>query len=181
MKNILKTVLAVAAAALAAAPVRAAALKAGDKAPDFSAPLSDGTTFHLQDWLAKAPLVLYFYPKDNTPGCTKEACSLRDDFSAFRGLNATVVGISYDTIESHKAFIAKHHLPFPLISDRDKAVSKAFGVDGWLFASRSTFVIGRDGTILYANPSVNPTKHSKEIQAVLAKLAASAAPVPAAK
>jgi len=125
--------------------------------------------------------VLYFYPKDGTPGCTKEACLLRDDFSAFRGLNATVVGISYDSIASHKDFIKKHHLPFPLISDGNKAVSIAFGVNGWLFAHRSTFVIGRDGIIFYANPSVDPATHSKELQAVLAKLAPAApvAPKPA--
>jgi peroxiredoxin Q/BCP len=170
--NMLRKILpAVWLAAAAAAPARAAALKAGDKAPDVSAPLSDGTTFQLSAWLDRAPLVLYFYPKDETPGCTKEACSLRDDFAAFRRLNATVIGVSYDTIAAHKKFIAKHQLPFPLASDRDKAVSKAFGVDGWPFAHRSTFVIGRDGTILYANPKVDPSTHSKELQDALAKLA----------
>lgn len=147
-----------------------AALKAGDKVPDFSAPLSDGTTFHLKDWLPKAPIVLYFYPKDDTPGCTTEACGLRDDIGAFRGLNATVVGASYDSIESHKKFIAKYNLPFPLISDHDKSVSKVFGVSGMLFPDRSTFVIGPDGTILYANPSVSPKTHSQEIRDVLAKI-----------
>src|ERR1044071_696587 len=141
-----------------------AALKVGDKAPDFSAPLSDGTTFHLNDWLSKAPLVLYFYPKDDTPGCTKEACGLRDDFGAFRDLKATVVGISYDSIPSHKKFIEKYKLPFPLISDEKKEVAKAFGVNGLLFANRSSFIIGKDGAILYANPSVNPQTHSQEIR-----------------
>ena len=147
-------------------------LKAGDVAPDFSAPLSDGTTFHLKDWLNRAPIVLYFYPKDNTPGCTKEACGLRDDFSAFRGLHATVIGSSYDTVESHRKFIAQHHLPFLLLSDRDKAVSKAFGVNGAFFATRATFVIGKDGKIIYANPSVSPKKHSQEIRDFLASLPA---------
>jgi peroxiredoxin Q/BCP len=148
-----------------------AALKAGDKAPDVSAPLSDGTTFHLHEWLDRAPLVLYFYPKDETPGCTTEACSLRDDFEAFRNLKATVVGSSFDSIASHKKFIANHKLPFPLIADTDKSVAKAFGVSGVLFATRSTFIIGKDGVILYANPSVNPRTHSQEIRDVLAKLA----------
>lgn len=148
-----------------------AALKIGDKAPDVSAPLSDGTTFHLQEWLSKAPLVLYFYPKDDTPGCTTEACGLRDDINAFRGLKAAVIGASYDSIESHKKFIAKYGLPFPLISDQKKSVSKAFGVSGLLFPDRATFVIGKDGTILYANPSVNPKTHSKEIRDALAKIA----------
>ncbi len=147
-----------------------AALKAGDKAPDVSAPLSDGTTFHLSEWLGKAPIVLYFYPKDETPGCTTEACSLRDDFEAFRNLKATVVGVSFDSVESHKKFIANHKLPFPLIADTKKTVAKAFGVSGALFATRSTFIIGKDGTILYANPSVNPRTHSQEIRDVLAKL-----------
>lgn len=147
-----------------------AALKAGDKAPDFLAPLSDGTTFHLVEWLNKAPLVLYFYPKDNTPGCTTEACGLRDDFSAFRKLKATVIGVSYDSIESHRQFIADHQLPFPLISDQKKEVATLFGVAGPMVATRSTFVIGKEGTILYANPSVNPNTHSQEIRAVLANI-----------
>ncbi|MDE2140915.1 MAG: peroxiredoxin, partial [Elusimicrobia bacterium] len=155
---------------LGAAPARAA-LKVGDKAPDVSAPLSDGTTFHLGAWLNRAPLVLYFYPKNNTPGCTKEACGLRDDFPAFQGLKATVIGISYDSVASHRKFIKKYKLPFLLASDSDKKVSKAFGVDGLMFAHRATFVIGRDGTILYVNPAVDPKTHSKELQEVLAKLA----------
>ena len=160
-------------AVLLGAPAAArasSALKAGDKAPDVSAPLSDGTTFRLREWLPRAPLVLYFYPKDNTPGCTKEACALRDDFPKFEGLKATVIGVSYDGVASHKKFIAKYKLPFPLASDVDKAVAKAFGVDGLLFAHRATFVIGRDGTILYANPSVNPKTHSEEIRAFLSTL-----------
>lgn len=147
-----------------------AALKQGDKAPDVSAPLSDGTTFHMHEWLPKAPLVIYFYPKDDTPGCTTEACGLRDDINAFRNLNATVVGVSYDSVASHKKFIEKFKLPFPLIADQDKSVSKAFGVAGLLVPSRATFVIGQDGTILYANPSVNPKTHSGEIRNVLSKL-----------
>jgi thioredoxin-dependent peroxiredoxin len=156
---------------LMAAPVHAA-LKAGDKAPNVSAPLSDGTTFQLSEWLNRAPIVLYFYPKDDTPGCTKEACALRDEFAAFRHLKATVVGCSYDSIESHKKFIEKYKLPFPLISDKDKTVAKAFGVGGMFFASRATFIIGPDGTILYANPSVDPATHSREIQEALAKISA---------
>jgi len=148
-----------------------AALKVGDKVSDFSAPLSDGTTFHLHEWLSKAPLVLYFYPKDDTPGCTTQACGLRDDISAFRGLKATVVGASYDSVESHQKFIAKYNLPYPLISDKDKSVSKVFGVSGMIFPDRATFIIGKDGTILYVNPSVSPKTHSQEIREVLAKLA----------
>ena len=147
-----------------------AALKVGDKAPDVTAPLSDGTTFHLNDWLAKAPLVLYFYPKDDTPGCTTEACTLRDDIDAYRGLSATVVGVSYDNVASHQKFIAKYKLPFPLVADTDHKVAKTFGVAGALFATRSTFFIGKDGTILYANPSVNPKTNSQEVRDALAKI-----------
>jgi thioredoxin-dependent peroxiredoxin len=147
-----------------------AALKVGDKVPDVSAPLSDGTTFVLKEWLARAPLVIYFYPKDNTPGCTKEACGLRDDFAVFRKLNATVLGASYDSIESHLAFIKKHNLPFPLIADTQKEVAKAFGVAGILFPNRASFIVGRDGTVLYANPSVDPATHSREIQDALARI-----------
>jgi peroxiredoxin Q/BCP len=147
-----------------------AALKTNDQAPDVSAPLSDGTVFHLKEWLGRAPIVLYFYPKDNTPGCTQEACGLRDDFGALRGLQATVIGVSYDSVDSHRKFIKEHNLPFPLISDRDRSVSKAFGVAGMFFATRSTFIIGRDGKILYANPSVNPRTHSREIRDALKRL-----------
>lgn len=147
-----------------------AALKVGDKAPDVSAPLSDGTTFELDKWLGKAPLVVYFYPKDDTPGCTTEACALRDDFAAFRNLKATIVGVSYDSVESHKKFIDKYKLPFPLVADTKKEVAKAFGVAGALVPARSTFIIGKDGTILYANPSVNPKTHSQEVRAALAAL-----------
>ena len=154
---------------LAASTASAAPLKVGDKAPDFAAPLSDGTMFHLHEWLGRAPLVLYFYPMDDTPGCTKEACALRDDFPRFQNLKATVIGISNDSVASHKKFIAKHKLPFLLASDADKAVAKAFGVQGWFFAHRATFIIGADGTILYVNPSVSPKSHSKEIQEFLSK------------
>lgn len=146
-----------------------AALKAGEKAPDVSAPLSDGSTFHLKQWLDRAPIVLYFYPKDDTPGCTKEACGIRDDFAAFRHLQATVIGVSYDSVASHKKFIEKYRLPFLLASDTDKTMAKAFGVDGMLFARRSTFIIGKDGTILFADPKVDPKTHSQEIRDALAQ------------
>jgi peroxiredoxin Q/BCP len=149
-----------------------APLKAGDKAPDVSGPLSDGTTFHLKDSLDRAPIVLYFYPKDDTPGCTAEACAFRDDFAAYRGLKATVIGVSYDSVASHQKFIDKHHLPFQLLADQDKTVAKAFGVGGMLYASRATFIIGKDGTVLYANLSVDPRTHSREIRDVLAGLLA---------
>src|SRR5580704_15001763 len=117
----------------------AAELKVGSTAPDFTAPASDGTQVHLKEWLDRAPIVLYFYPKDDTPGCTKEACSLRDNFGAFRHLNATVFGIIYDSIRSHQKFIQKYKLPFLLLSDIDHSIAKMYGTDGLLYASRQTF------------------------------------------
>jgi len=147
-----------------------AELKVGQTAPDFTAASSDGSQVHLKSILGKAPIVLYFYPKDDTPGCTKEACSLRDDFAAFRKLNATVFGVSYDTVESHKKFIEKYHLPFALLSDSDHAIAKLYGANSLLFAKRMTFVIDKAGAIAWINPSVNPSTHSQELQDVLAKL-----------
>lgn len=145
----------------------AADLKVGDAAPLFSAASSDGSTVELKSLIGKGPIVLYFYPKDDTPGCTKEACGLRDDFAAYRKLAATVFGISYDTVESHKKFIEKYHLPFALLSDRDKTIAKAYGADGMLFPKRMTFVIDRAGKIAWMNPKVSPSTHSAELQAAL--------------
>jgi len=150
--------------------------KAGDKAPDFSAAASDGTTLHLKDYIGKSNIVLYFYPKDDTPGCTKEACGIRDTFDEFKGLNATVFGVSFDSVESHRNFIAKYKLPFVLLADTDKAVAKLYGVadDNSKVASRVTFVINKAGKIAFVNPKVNPTTHAAELRAVLTKLGQSA-------
>ena len=145
-------------------------LKAGDPAPNFTAAASDNSQVELKSVTGHAPIVLYFYPKDDTPGCTKEACGIRDNFAAFRKLNATVYGISYDTVESHKKFIEKFHLPFLLLSDRDHKIAKAYGADGMLFARRMTFVVDKAGKIAWINPSVDPSKHSQELEAVLAGL-----------
>jgi peroxiredoxin Q/BCP len=150
--------------------VQAEALKVGDPAPNFTAAASDGSQVELQSVIGKAPIVLYFYPKDDTPGCTKEACSLRDNFAAFRKLNATVYGISYDSTESHKKFIEKYKLPFALLSDQDHTIAKLYGADGLLFAKRMTFVVDKSGKIAWINPKVDPSTHSQELEAVLAKL-----------
>jgi peroxiredoxin Q/BCP len=147
-----------------------AALKVGDKAPDFTAMSSAGTPVQLSKEIGKAPIVLYFYPKDDTPGCTKEACGIRNSFAAFRHLNATVYGVSYDSVESHQKFIEKYKLPFLLLADTDKAIAKAYGADGMLFAKRMTFVIDKAGKIAWINPSVNPSTHSAELEKVLQEL-----------
>ena len=147
--------------------------KVGDTAPDFSVAASDGKTVHLKDVVGKGNIVLYFYPKDDTPGCTKEACGLRDTFDEFKGLDATVFGVSFDSVESHKNFIAKYKLPFVLLADTDKAVAKLYGVadDTSKFASRVTFVINKAGKIAYVNPKVNPATHADELRTVLNGLA----------
>jgi thioredoxin-dependent peroxiredoxin len=149
---------------------KAANLQVGDAAPLFTAASSDGSKVELQTLIGKGPIVLYFYPKDDTPGCTKEACGLRDDFAAFRKLTVTVFGISYDSMESHKKFIEKYHLPFALLSDSDHAIAKAYGADGMLFPKRMTFVIDKAGKIAYINPKVTPASHSAELQKVISGL-----------
>ena len=146
--------------------------KVGDKAPDFSVAASDGTTAHLKDYVGKGNIVLYFYPKDDTKGCTAEACGIRDTMGEFKGLDATVLGVSFDSVESHKAFIAKYKLPFVLLADTDKKVAKAYGVadDNSKVASRVTFVINKDGKIVFVDPKVNPATHAAELRTVLQQL-----------
>ena len=147
--------------------------KVGDKAPEFSVAASDGTAVHLKDYVGKGNIVLYFYPKDDTPGCTKEACGIRDTFDEFKGLNATVFGVSFDSVDSHKKFIEKYKLPFVLLADTDKKIATAYGVadDSSKVASRVTFVIDKQGKIAYVNPKVNPATHAAELRTVLAGLA----------
>ncbi|MGO9526980.1 MAG: peroxiredoxin [Verrucomicrobiia bacterium] len=147
--------------------------KVGDKAPDFSVAASDGTTVHLKDYIGKGNIILYFYPKDDTTGCTKEACGLRDTFDEFKGLNATILGVSFDSVASHKAFIAKYNLPFVLLADTDKSVAKLYGVadDSSRVASRVTFVIDKAGKITFVDPKVNPATHAAELRTVLNSLA----------
>jgi peroxiredoxin Q/BCP len=153
---------------------KAEAVQVGQKAPDFSAAAVQGAeaprTLSLASLIGKTPIVLYFYPKDDTPGCTQEACGIRDQFAAFRKLNATVLGVSYDSIASHQKFIKKFNLPFTLISDADHRIAKAYGADGLLFAKRRTYVIDKTGKIAWMNPRVDPARHSQELQDVLAGL-----------
>src|SRR5437764_1653138 len=149
--------------------VQAEALKVGAPAPNFTAAASDGSPVEFKSVIGKAPIVLYFYPKDDTPGCTKEACSFRDNFAAFRKLDATIYGISYDSVESHKEFITKYKLPFVLISDKDHAIAKRYGADGLLFAKRMTFVVDKSGKIAWINPKVDPSKNSQELDTIMNK------------
>jgi len=125
----------------------------GQPAPEFSGVTASGERLSLADFRGKKPFILYFYPKDDTPGCTKEACSFRDHRGEIEAAGAVLVGVSMDSVESHQKFIAKHSLNFPLLSDRDAAIANAFGVarlGGWMPlmpVKRVTFVIDRDGVV----------------------------------
>ncbi len=147
-------------------------LKVGDVAPDFSAVANDGTIVRLKDYLSQGPVILYFYPKDDTPGCTKEACGIRDGFAEFKGLNATVFGVSFDSVANHQKFIAKYKLPFGLLADSDKKISVAYGAAGAhsLWASRITYVIDGQGMIARVFSKVSPAKHSAELRQALVEL-----------
>lgn len=125
-------------------------LNNGDKAPDFELPSTGGKTFCLSEIVKEGTLVLYFYPKDFTTGCTREACGFRDEFESLSGYDLRVFGVSTDTLESHERFKSKHKLPFDLLSDSDGKVSRLYGVYNGLFkmANRVTFIIDNGGTIL---------------------------------
>lgn len=127
-------------------------LKEGERAPDFTARLNTGALFSLAEHRGKHNIVLFFYPKDFTYNCTKEVCSFRDNYDVLKRYDAVLVGISYDDAGSHQAFIAQHRLPFPLISDTDKSIARAYGAQarfGGLFggAKRVTYVIDKKGVI----------------------------------
>jgi peroxiredoxin Q/BCP len=150
----------------------ATTLKVGDMAPDFEGQTSTDTRVRLGDYLGKRNVVLYFYPKDDTKGCTIEACSFRDKLQSIAALWTEVVGVSVDTVESHKKFAEKNSLNFPLISDHDKQISKSYGVlskDG-AYAERMTFIIDREGKIAKIFTNVEITKHTHEIITALKQL-----------
>ena len=144
-------------------------IQEGSPAPDFTLKATDGSTVQLSQFKGKKNVVLYFYPKDDTPGCTIEACAFRDDLSKITAKDAVVLGVSVDGLDSHKAFTSKFNLNFPLLSDPDGAVSKAY--DAFRpekgNSRRATAVIGKDGNIKKYFPQVNPEGHSAEILQVL--------------
>ncbi len=121
----------------------------GSKAPDFTLPSQSGEMVSLKGFLSKKPIVLFFYPKDNTLGCTKEACAFRDYHEEFRKLNAEVIGISSDSVESHRSFAKKHGLPFTLLSDQGRKVRKLYEVPNTfgLLPGRITYVIDQEGIV----------------------------------
>ena len=137
-------------------------LKIGDKAPSFTAVDADGTPFDSNDIIGKKPVVIYFYPKDNTPGCTAQACGFRDAYEDFIDFGAEVIGVSSDTVSSHKKFTKQFKLPFILLSDSDKKIRKLFGVPNQLFGllpGRVTYIINKEGTVKMIFDSVMATKH----------------------
>jgi len=143
-------------------------LAPGTRAPDFDGTNQDGLPVRLRDFQGK-PVVLFFYPEDNTAGCTREACAFRDDTAAFRAAGAVVLGISVQDETSHRAFREKYQLPFDLVADPDKRITRAYNALGFLgVAKRVTYIIAADGTILSAYRTVDPKSHSQEALRILA-------------
>nr|WP_315199133.1 peroxiredoxin [uncultured Flavobacterium sp.] len=145
-------------------------LKVGDKIPDFKSKDTNGNDFNSLDLIGKKPLVIYFYPKDNTPGCTTQACSFRDQYEDFKDLGAEVIGISSDSIASHQKFTEQFKLPFILLSDSDKKIRTLFGVPSSLFGlmpGRVTYVADKTGTIIMVFDSMKAKGHiSKALEAI---------------
>jgi thioredoxin-dependent peroxiredoxin len=147
----------------------------GDKAPDFTLPNQRGETVTLSHFQGQKAVVLYFYPKDDTPGCTVESCSFRDSYEDFVAAGAEVIGISSDSPDSHRAFASKHNLPFTLVSDAGAAVRKAYGVPATLglLPGRVTYVIDKTGTVRHVfNSQFNPKGHVAEALGILKTLTA---------
>jgi thioredoxin-dependent peroxiredoxin len=149
-------------------------LKEGNTAPEFTAATSGGGKVSLADFKGKN-VILYFYPRDDTPGCTKEACAFRDEFAEFKKQGAVVLGVSTDSAKSHDKFVEKFKLPFPLLADEDKKIVEAYGVWGeksfmgrkYLGTHRMTFLIGGDGRIKKIWPQVKPDEHAAEVLAAI--------------
>ena len=140
-------------------------LKIGDKIPNFKAKDTNGNDFDSQGIVGQKPLVIYFYPKDNTPGCTVQACSFRDQYEDFKDLGAEVIGISSDNIASHQKFTQQYNLPFILLSDSDKKIRKLFGVPSGLFGilpGRVTYVADKTGTIIMVFDSIMAKRNIKK-------------------
>jgi peroxiredoxin Q/BCP len=143
----------------------------GEKAPEFVLKNQDGEEIKLKDFLGKQNVVLYFYPKDDTPGCTKEACNFRDHLPDFTALDASILGVSVDSVHSHKKFVEKYQLPFQLLSDAEKSVSKAYGVlNEKGNAKRVTFIIDKQGIIRQVFPNVKVDGHWEEVRRSLEAL-----------
>jgi thioredoxin-dependent peroxiredoxin len=149
-------------------------LAVGTQAPDFTTTDQDGKKRSLSDFKGKR-VILYFYPKDNTSGCTKEACAFRDHFDEFRRLGVEILGVSVDSEKSHQSFVKKHGLPFTLLADTDKRLVEAYGVWGekslygkkYMGTNRVTYLIDEGGKIAAVFPKVKPDTHAEEMLAIL--------------
>ena len=180
MKRIFLTVLSFTTALVAGSFATAAPNVAlGRPAPEFELPDQNGQLHSLEDYRDRW-VVLYFYPKDQTPGCTTEACEFRDNIFAFRDLNAQILGVSLDDVGSHKKFADKYRLPFPLLADPEGTTADAYGVKTRMFgmkvAKRQTFLIDPDGNIAKHYESVKPATHSAEVLVDLKLLGAGITP-----
>jgi peroxiredoxin Q/BCP len=146
--------------------------KVGDKAPLIEGKDQDGKTWKLADTIGKKVVLLYFYPKDDTPGCTKEACGFRDRVEDLKKENVEVVGISLDSAESHQKFIAKHNLNFPLLADTDGKITDAYGakMKDRNMARRVSFLIGLDGKVAHVTDTMNADTHLAEMKEAIEKL-----------
>jgi peroxiredoxin Q/BCP len=155
------------------AAVQAAMPRAGDAAPLFAGQDQDGKTVKLADLTGKKIVLLYFYPKDFTGGCTKEACGFRDRMSELQKDNVEIVGVSFDSTGSHQQFVAKYKLNFRLLADTDGKIADAYGVRaaGKSMDRRVSFLIGLDGKIVHVTDAGNPDIHLREMKAAVAKLA----------
>jgi peroxiredoxin Q/BCP len=151
----------------------AVSVKIGDSAPDFSLRSESGETVSLSDFVGQKPVVVYFYPKDDTPGCTAESCAFRDSYEAFKDAGAEVIGISSDSVESHQKFASKYNLPFHLLSDADGKTRQQYGVPATLglLPGRVTYVIDKEGIVRHIfNSQFNPKAHVTEAIQVLRSL-----------
>lgn len=150
--------------------MNAAAIDIGAAAPALSAVDENGQTIQFTDYYAQGVTLVYFYPKADTPGCTAEACGLRDSFDGLKARGVQILGVSEDKPEAQKKFREKYHLPFVLVADADGAVAKAFGVPTFLgFAKRQSFLV-KDGKIVWRDLSVSPGKHVAEVNKALDEL-----------
>ncbi|QGA69207.1 peroxiredoxin [Sulfolobus sp. E11-6] len=148
-------------------------VKVGDKAPLFDGISDNGEKISLSDFIGKHNIVLYFYPKDDTPGCTREACAFRDNWDLLKDYDVVVIGVSSDDIESHKRFKEKYKLPFILISDPDKKIRELYGAKGFILPARVTFVIDKKGIIRHIyNSQTNPANHVNEALKALKQIKA---------
>lgn len=148
-------------------------ISVGDQAPDFALPSQDGSTVKLSDYRGKKHVVLYFYPKDETAGCTAEACSFRDNYEDFTDAGAEVIGVSSDSEKSHQSFASHHRLPFKLLSDRGGKLRAAYGVKNTLgiLPGRVTYLVDKQGVVRHVFSSqLSPLKHVSETLEILKQL-----------